>query len=548
MSFHYSRHNLSPREERLERFFEILPGFSSWFVLLGMIVLSFWKPVAAAIIMIVFNFYWLLRMFYITIFVSLSYFRLSLEAKTDWMARVAALDGFLKHGSLDVPRVQGWNFKKRISSWIYRRQIAAFKKMPVTPPLSSDITHLVIVPAVKETREVLEPGVKQIAEGSYPASRIVMILAVEERSLKEVKDGAEALKAQYGSRFADFLVVYHPSGLPGESRVKGANITFAARRAAEYFFERGTAFENVVVSCFDSDTVVSHDYFACLTYAFMICPDRYRASFQPIPVYHNNIWDVPGFARVLETGASLFQLTEATDPDKLVTFSSHSMSFKALVEVGYWPVDMISDDSAIFWKSLLHYKGDYRAVPMYITVSMDVIDAGNIFKTAGSVYKQKRRWAWGVENFPIVMRGFLRTPGIPLRDKIHHGFKLFEGHLAWATWPFILAVIGWMPALFAGREFAGTVLYYSAPRISGTIFNLAMLSLVTTIILSFCLLPKSTSKRSFFVRAIHAFEWLLVPPIMILFSALPALDAQTRLMLGRYLDFWVSEKKRPQKG
>ena len=27
------------------------------------------------------------------------------------------------------------------------------------------------------------------------------------------------------------------------------------------------------------------------------------------------------------------------------------MSFTALVEIGYWPVDMISDDSAVFWKA-----------------------------------------------------------------------------------------------------------------------------------------------------------------------------------------------------
>lgn len=547
MSFAYSRHGLSPSEQRLERFFEILPGFSSWFVILAMVGLSFWKPVAAAILMIVFNFYWLLRMFYITIFLSLSYFRLSLEAKTDWMARLAALDGFLDSGEIELPRSAGWDIKRKMLMWSYRRQIQTMRKGRTLPPRSTEIRHLVIIPAVKETREILEPGVAQIAGGSFPSSRIVIVLAVEERAAQPVKDGAEELKARYRSQFADFLVVYHPADLPGEARVKGANVTYAARQAHEYFKKQGTPMEHIVVSCFDADTVVSRDYFACLTCSFMVCPDRYRASFQPIPVYHNNIWDVPGFARVLETGASLFQLTEATDPDKLVTFSSHSMSFKALVEVDYWPVDMISDDSAIFWKALLHYRGDYRAVPMYITVSMDVIDAGNIFKTALSVYKQKRRWAWGVENFPIVMRGFLKTPDMGLQDKIRHGFKLFEGHLAWATWPFLLAVVGWLPALFASREYANSVLYYSAPRISGTIFNLAMLSLVTTIILSFCLLPKSTSKRSFFVRAIHTFEWLLVPPIMIFFSALPALDAQTRLMFGRYLDFWVSDKKRISK-
>ena len=48
------------------------------------------------------------------------------------------------------------------------------------------------------------------------------------------------------------------------------------------------------------------------------------------------------------------------------------MSFKALVEIGYWPVDMISDDSSIYWKAYIHYPGGYTVVPMLVTVSMDL--------------------------------------------------------------------------------------------------------------------------------------------------------------------------------
>ena len=40
------------------------------------------------------------------------------------------------------------------------------------------------------------------------------------------------------------------------------------------------------------------------------------------------------------------------------------------------------------------------------------------------------------------------------------------------------------------------------------------------------------------------FEWLMVPFILVIFSALPALHAQTRLMLGKYLEFWVTDKHR----
>ena len=36
-----------------------------------------------------------------------------------------------------------------------------------------------------------------------------------------------------------------------------------------------------------------------------------------------------------------------------------------------------------------------------------------MWKTVVNTYKQRRRWAWGVEGFPIVMLAFLRDRRIP---------------------------------------------------------------------------------------------------------------------------------------
>ncbi len=282
---------------------------------------------------------------------------------------------------------------------------------------------------------------------------------------------AESLCEKYKRHFLDFLVTSHPDGIPGEARVKGANVTYAAKQVADYLRKRHISFENVVLSCFDADTVASPEYFAALTYHFMRNPHRTRASFQPIPVYHNNIMDAPAISRVLETGSSFFQLIEATNPEKLVTFSSHSMSFKALVEIGYWPIDMISDDSAIFWKALIYYGGDYRVVPMYVTLSMDVVMADTLLATLKNIYKQKKRWAWGVENFPIVMRAFMKDKHIGFLRKFRYVVKLLEMHISWATLGFLITFLGWLPAFFAGQEFSDTVLFYNSPRIASLIFN-----------------------------------------------------------------------------
>jgi hypothetical protein len=391
----------------------------------------------------------------------------------------------------------------------------------------------------KETLEVVEPGILAMRDGDYPAKRILLVLAVESRAPEPVRSQMYQVAKKYKNDFFDVLMTMHPSDTPGEARVKGANATFAARAATEYLAARGIAFENVILSCFDADTVPVRNYFSCLTYYYMITPDRIRTSFQPIPVYFNNIWDVPVFARLLDVGTSLFQIVEATDPRKLITFSSHSMSFQALVEIGYWPVDIISDDSAIFWKALLRYDGNYRTIPMPIVVSMDIVTGRNLRETLINIYKQKRRWAWGVENFAIVVRGFLRSTTIPLGQKVLHTCRLLDKFTSWSTWSFLLTFMPWMPTMLAGKDFATTTVYYVAPRIRGMIFMLASASLVVCMLTSMVLLPP---EKRLGRRLMHAFEWLLIPIVVLVLSALPALDAQTRLMFGRHLEFWVADK------
>ncbi len=488
-----------------QSFFRLLPGLLSWGTLIGLTLLAFVVPFWIGIFVIVYDLYALIRAAYMSVHLVYAYRKLAREKNVDWLKRCEATSGF--H---DWRRVQ----------------------------------HAILLPTYDESFEVLQSSLKSLVAVHFPKERLHVAVGFEERAGEVARQKAERLTQEFGSHFGTFITTFHPDGLPGERRVKSANASWAMQQLEKQLAEKRLASDDVLVSNFDSDTVVSPSYFAHLTYTFITHPDRYHASYQPLPMYNNNVWDAPAFSRVIATGSTFWQMIESTRPERLVTFSSHSMTLRALKEVGYWQRNIISEDSRIFWQCLLHYNGRYETVPLYTTVSMDAALATTWWRTLTNQYKQKRRWAWGIENFPYIAEGFLRNRQMKLRQKVTYLFRTLEGHHSWATAPIIIAGLGWLPIFFGGPEFHTTVLSYSLPFMTRTIMSIAMTGLIVSTALSLLLLPPRPARVSPWRYLSMTLQWALVPVIATILSALPALDAETRLMLGRDLNFNVMEKAR----
>src|SRR3989344_2533587 len=489
------------------RAFGILPGALSWLTLIGLTILAFLVPFWIAVFIIVFDVYVLVRAVYMSIHLVYAYRRLRKMKDIDWVAQC-------KRASPDL-------------SW-------------------EKINHIVVVPTYNESLAVLRTTLQALAQVDFPLSRLHIVVGFEERAQPEARERAARLSQEFGTTFGTLLTTFHPDNLPGEKPVKSANANWAVKKAEARLVQQGIGIDHILVSNFDSDTVVSPDYFAYLTYAFITHPDRYHVSYQPLPLYNNNVWDAPAFSRVIATGSTFWQMIESTRPERLVTFSSHSLTLQALKDVGYWQKDIISEDSRIFWQCLLHYDGNYATEPLYTTVSMDAALAPGWWQTLKNQYVQKRRWAWGIENFPYLAEGFLRNKKIPKRTKWSYLFRTLEGHLSWSTSAIIAAGLGWLPLLLGGPEFHSTVLSYSLPRMTRTLMSIAMGGLIISATLSLLLLPPRPKEQSRLKYVFLILQWMLVPVIATLLSAFPALDAETRLMLGRDLNFNVMQKGRKQ--
>ncbi len=493
---------LTGKDRVFYRFLEILPGAASWISLIGMVLMSIYTPFFAAYFIIAFAVFWVLKTAFLSFHLRHNWKRLKYHMSLDW--------------------------RKMIDRFEY-----------------GHLYHLVILPFYNEPEAVIDASLKALSEVKYDTKSIIIVLAREERAGEGARLVAERMKEKWGSSFARFHVSAHPADIAGEVAGKGANATWAAEEARKHILDpHGIRYNHTLVSIFDIDTVVYPDYFNCLVWHFMTAERPLKSSFQPVPVFNNNMWEASALARVVAMSSTFWEMVQQERPERMATFSSHSVSFQALYEVGYWQTNMVSEDSRIYWNLLLANNGVYDVIPLSYPVSMDANVAPTFFGTLKNIYKQHRRWTYGVENLVYILFHFTKNTAIPRKRRIIIALQQAEGYWSMVTNPIMLIILGWAPIFFGGRVFHETVLSYNLPLIVRDLLILAMFGLVVSSIISLTLVPKRPDGKNKFLYVVMALQWILVPITMVIFSAIPGLDAQTRLMFGKYMGFWVTPKHR----
>ena len=507
--------DLSNKRDRLVyRLLEIFPGALSWATIFLAFLFSWLYPKPTAIVFILYIVVWFLRTVYFSFHLKSGFKRMQDNEKIDWLKRLR--DEKTNTGS------------QKIKNW-------------------EDIYHLIVLPMYKEPLEIVQSSFKSLLQSVYPKDKFIVVLACEERAGDTVKKTAEVITEEFSDKFFKLLVTFHPANVPGEIAGKASNETWAVKKAKEKIIDPlNIPYENIIFSSFDIDTVVLPQYFGCLTYHYLYTKDPSHTSFQPIPLFMNNAYEAPAISRVFSFSSSFWQIMNQERPEKLITFSSHSMPFKALLDVGYKQTDVVSDDSRIFWQCLLKYNGHYQVEPIYYPVSMDANVAPSFIQTLKNIYKQQRRWAYGVADVPYILFGFIKNKKIKFSKKLSFSLEIIEGHWSWATSSILIFFMGWLPLVLGGHNFSQTVLSYNLPKFTSRILTISMLGLVLSAYFSMLLLPPKKYRRLGHFKHLvwNLGEWILLPLVMIFFSSVPALDAQTHLMLGKYMGFWPTPKMR----
>jgi len=492
---------LSGKDRRFFRFLEIVPGVAAWATIIGIILASMYAPFFAAYFIIAFSIYWVLKTIFLSIHVRYNLKRLKHHMELDW--------------------------SKLIKRFKYE-----------------DMHHLVIFPFYKEPREMLEGTFKGLLESYYDKEKLIVVLAAEERAGDEAAELARDMEKKFGDKFGNFLVTIHPDDIPGEIAGKGSNTHYALHQVREKIIDpQNISYKKILTSIFDIDTVIYPDYFNCLIWHFMTAERPYKSAFQPVPLFTNNLWEATAVARVMAMSSTFWQMIMQERPDKAATFSSHSVSYQALHEIGYGQPNVVSEDSRIFWNLLVANNGEFDVVSLSYPIAMDATTAPTLWGTVQNIYRQHRRWTYGVENWCYLMYHFSKNKAIPLKRRISIAALQGEGYWSLVTNPIMLFILGWAPIFLGTREFHATVLSYELPIMVRNLLIIAMLGLVVSSVIALSLTPPRPAGHSRFKYIVMALQWIMVPVTMIVFSAIPGLDAQTRLMFGKYMGFWVTPKR-----
>ncbi len=497
------------KERKVYRFFEIVQGALSWGTIFLAFIFSLVVPTVVLYFLLVFVIFWLVISIYYSIHLYLGFKKMRENMEADWIDKLEGLEGY----SLDV---DDWR----------------------------EIYHVVILPNYKEPIGVIRDSLDALVSCSYPKNRMVVVLAFEKRAGEERKEVAAQLKREYEDRFFKLLTTFHPDDIVGEIKGKGANDAWASKKVKEKIIDPlGISYERVICSSFDVDTQVYPQYFSCVTYHYLTNPKPTRTSYQPVPLYNNNIWEAPFFSQTTAFTDIFWHIICQERPTQLITFSSHSMSFKALNDVGFRQTNMVNEDSRIFWQCFFYYDGDYQTQPIYYPVSLDANVGKNLWQTIKQVYKQQRRWGYP-ENSAYFLYASLKNKKVPLAKKIARGVELIGGNWNWAVASILIFTLGWMPIIFGQGWFSQSLASYTVPRLVSKIMTFAMLGLVTSVWISTVLLPPRPGGKGLRRYLFFLLGWLFVPIQLLIFGSLPVIDAQTRYLLGRYMGFWVTPKNR----
>jgi hypothetical protein len=488
------------------RFFEALPGAVTWVMLFAPawipIVFKLPGAIFVATAVLIFDVYWLLRSITVVSGVYDTLRHMQRDMRTDWLA-------------------------------LCLEDQAAGKFDPL------QYIHLSVIPTYTEPYHVLERTVQAIVDANYP-DRLKMVGIITRETDKPGWENVARLKEKFGGRLRGFYHIKDPLE-PGIVVGKSAAMNWGGRWMVRVLTEEGYDLSQILITDLDSDYRVHPQYFAWISWHHARTPLRDYAIWQPVPLFHNNIWEVPMAVRIMSASTSQWQMFLHSRPHRLVAFSSYTCTLDFVRKVGYWDKDVIPEDSRFYWKAFFTFGQRFAVRSVYLPIYGDSPNSRDYAATHMSQYNQIKRWAWGITDVPYVLARLFKHPEIPLRLRIRRFMNLFLNHLNWIFLP-VLLLFGASVPIWVSVDFSLTDLGQALWQMSSWILAVTLSTVFFFLYFELRMLPPKPATWSRWKTVRTYPQYFLYPIVGLVLSVLPAFEAHTRLLFGRYLEYRVTEK------
>jgi hypothetical protein len=488
------------------RLFEAGPGLVTWILLLA----PAWIPIIfhtegallVATAVLVFDLYWLVRAGTLVIGVYSSMLKMFAGMRKDWLAMCRADQAT---GKLDP----------------------------------FQYIHLSVIPTYTEPYHVLERTLQAIVDARYPAE-LKMVGIITRVSDKAGWENVEKLKAKFGGRLRSIYHIKDPLE-PGIVIGKSAAMNWGGRWMVRVLKDEGYDLSKVLITDLDSDYRVHPQYYAWVSWHHVREPMRDYVIWQPIQLFHNNIWQVPMAVRIMSASTSQWQLFLHSQPHRLVAFSSYTCSLDFVHKVGYWDKDVIPEDSRFYWKAFFTFGKRFSVKSVWLPLYGDSPQARDYASTHINQYNQIMRWAWGITDVPYVLARLFKHPEIPLWLRIRRFQNLFLNHLNWIFLP-VLLMFGASVPLWVSVDFSLTDWGQTLWAYSGIVLGTTLSTVIFFLYFEIRMLPPKPAEWPMWKKVAVYLQYFAYPMVGLVLSVLPALEAHTRLLLGRYLEYRITEK------
>lgn len=403
-----------------------------------------------------------------------------------------------------------------------------------------DYEHYILIVNYKESLTKLSHSLDAIKAQKYDLKKIHIVLGMEKREGEDAKKRAIEAEKKYGKVFGSVTSTFHIMK-PNEVVGKASNAAFAARWISKDIRKRKIDCKKACVTVCDADSVLPDNYLACFTYKYMLDPDSHYRFFSAPVLLYNNFWKLPFPVRMQMTLSSVARLSYLSQDEELIQISTYSTNMWMLEKIGYWDVDIIPEDWHIWMQAFYTLGEKVKAVPIYLPIVRDGVLGPTLRKTLRTRYEQEKRWAWGASDVPYAVARFFMSKHVDFWARLRRTIFIAEVHLMWPTAFFILTISASIPTL-VNPTFERTVLGFLLPKLASFILTSASILLIAAVYFDYNLRKRININTSWRQVPMLFIQWYFLPVVSFLFSSLPALEAHTRLLLGKKLEYRVTEK------